>query len=168
MTYPQFLTPDVLLLLLFFLAFFLHTIFIKKTRLFTDIVVVYAGFGIAVAFPYILQSTGIQLPSYPWIRVLLFLGAAAGLHVLLSHSNIRVFSNAVTPNHVFVSLGYRFAIVGLFLTALIRFAKIVDTEQAGFVTTFFVHPIAILFWLALPFFFAFAYRFRTGNGEWVE
>lgn len=153
-----------------FVGFFLlHLLFIKKTektRLVVNGASVYLAIFTSAGLSFFEET--IAFLEDEWIRAGLFLAFVLSAHVLLSHSTVASFSARITPSHFETIFLYRLAIIGLCLSGLLRFSGLVGAASAGVAHTMFMSFFGFLFWLFLPIMLAFAYRFRTGSGEWLE
>jgi hypothetical protein len=159
---------DLFLLFLFILVLVLHLVFVKKQRLFIDIVAVYTSFVLVILLPLLFPTIHDWLASHALARVGSFVACVVMLHIVLTHSNIGNFSSRIKPVEFAVSLVYRVSIIGLMCTSILYFAPSGIKNQLGGITDFlFSNMYALICWFFLPLILAFAYRFHSKSG-WVE
>lgn len=161
-------TIDLFILFLFVGAIFLNGIFIKKEKLFVDLVGLYIAFILVIVVPIFSATVSGWFAIHEYIKLLAFLVVKFGLLFILWHSNLGNFSKKIAPTEMSTSVVYRIGLMGLFFTTIIYFLPQSIQTYFGTITNFlFGNLIAMLFWFVLPLFFAFAYRFKTRRG-WVE
>ncbi|MFA4831382.1 MAG: hypothetical protein WC618_04410 [Patescibacteria group bacterium] len=161
-------TIDWFVLFLFLAALILHLVFIKKSRLFIDIISVYTSFVLIIIVPMFFPTVHAWLGTHPLLRAGVFAGLVLLLHLLLSHSNIRDFSARVRPSDFATSFVYRVGIIGLFFTSILYFSPASIKDLLGPIShLLFMNFWALVVWFFIPLLFAFAYRFRTRRG-WIE
>ncbi|HBU07248.1 MAG TPA: hypothetical protein DEB09_04150 [Candidatus Magasanikbacteria bacterium] len=161
-------TIDLFILFLFVGAILLNAIFVKKEKLFIDLLALYIAFVLVIIVPMFSVTVVGWFAMHEYIRLLAFLVVKFGLLFALWHSNLGDFSKKVSPTQVSTSVMYRIGLMGLFFTTIIYFLPVTIKVYFGTLTNFlFGNLIAMLFWFVLPIFFAFAYRFKTRRG-WLE
>lgn len=159
---------DWFVLFLFVLTIILHLVFIKRSRLFADLVAVYISFALVIIVPLFHEGAREWLATHQLYRIAAFVGAVAVLHILFWHSNIGVFSSQVRPMDFATALVYRIAVVGLVFSSILFFAPESIREQLGPLSeALFTNFITLGIWFFWPLILAFAYRHRTKNG-WIE
>lgn len=146
----------------------LHLLFIKKTRLLINLIALYASIVVMiVAFRF--DQVRTLVGENAWVKVGVFVALFLVVHFILSHSNVDTISARMSPSSLATSLVYRIAIVGLAVSVIARYVPSVYHAQLGPLgDVLFLNRIALLFWLILPLFLAFSYRFRTTEGGWLE
>lgn len=163
-----FSTLDLFILFLYIAAVLLHLIFIRKSKLFVNILALYVSFALLVIVPLFNATVSGWLASHPYARVAAIAGLYIVLSFLLTHSNLGEFSQKVSPTQFSTSLIERIAIVGLLFTSVMYFLPANVKQQFGVVVNaLFTNLIAMLVWFVLPLLIAFAYRFKTRRG-WIE
>lgn len=161
-------TIDLFILFLFVGAIFLNGIFIKKEKLFVDLLGLYTAFVLVIVVPMFSATVSGWFAIHEYIRLLAFLVVKFGLLFILWHSNLGNFSKKIAPTEMSTSIVYRIGLMGLFFTTIIYFLPADIKVYFGAITNFlFNNSIVMLFWFVLPLFFAFAYRFKTKRG-WIE
>ncbi len=159
---------DIFILVLFGFALIVHLIFVRKTKLFIDILSVYLSFSIIFLLPISHKPWQEWMISHANLRAWVFVGLIILFHILFSFSNLRFFSSRVRPLHFFQSLLYRFSIVGLMFSGFLYFAPEEIKSKLGVLGgSLFTNFGALAFWFFLPLFLAFVYRFHTKSG-WTE
>lgn len=161
-------TLDALILAAFCITLLLHFVFVRITRIFVDIVSVYASFFIVVIGPLFIPAIADWIGFHPLVRAGLFVGFVLFLHYVLWKSNVGSFSRQLQVADVMSSIVYRTAVVGLFFSTVLFFTP--NEIRNGFgtiVTTLFANMIALGIWFIVPFFGAFAYRHHTKRG-WIQ
>ncbi|OGH71797.1 MAG: hypothetical protein A2921_03420 [Candidatus Magasanikbacteria bacterium RIFCSPLOWO2_01_FULL_43_20b] len=159
---------DIFILFLFVAIVILHLLFIKKSKLLTGLVALYASFVIVLVLPMFNATVLSWLQAHPFGRIAVFVGLILLLYILLSFSNLAEFSKNLTPTQFITSLIYRVALTGLFFTTVIYFLPDAIKINFGLLTkTLFLNLIAMAVWFIIPLSMAFAYRFKTRRG-WIE
>lgn len=163
-----FSNKDLLVLFLFILVFIIHLTFIKKTKLFIDIIAVYLSFVLVIILPLLDHRIKDLIFGQVYLRTFLFVFFFILFHILFSYSNLKDFSARISPNKLSTSILYRVSIVGLFFTSVLMFLPDkIKNSLANITELLFTNFIALLIWFCLPLFFIFAYRFKTRRG-WIE
>lgn len=167
-TIEIFSSKGLLVLVFFAVLVLLHLLFIKKTRLLINIIALYASIVVMiVAFRF--EQVRALVGENAWIKVGVFVALFLFLHFILSHSNVDTISARISPSSFATSLVYRIAIIGLAVSVITRYLPPAYRAQLGPLgDVLFLNRIALLFWLILPLFLAFSYRFRTTEGGWLE
>ena len=161
-------TIDLFILFLFVGAIFFNGTFVKKEKLFIDLLGLYTAFLFVVVVPVFSPQVVEWFGLHPYVRLLAFLVLKFGLLFILWHSNLGSFSKKIAPTEMSTSVVYRIGLMGLFFSTIIYFLPESIGVYFGTMTNFlFGNLIAMLFWFVLPLFFAFAYRFKTRRG-WIE
>lgn len=161
-------TLGLFVLFLYAVAVLLHLLFIKKTKLFVSLISVYIAFALLVIVPMFSPIVSDWLSIHPYIRAGAFAGVCILLFIILSFSNLNWFSERTAPTKFSTSLVYRLAIVGLFFTTILFFfPDSIKIQLGNIIQWLFMNIIAMFVWFIIPFFLAFAYRFKTRRG-WVE
>ncbi len=161
-------TLDIMILFLFVLVYLLHLLFIRKSKLFIDIVAVYVSLFCVAIVPLWIEPLHTFLHAHVYTRIIVFILLVVGLHVLLSFSNLKIFSRGVRPTDLGTSLLYRFAIVGLMFSVMIHILPDdIRMSLGGMVQILFASTWSLIGWLVFPLILAFAYRYKTEDG-WLE
>ncbi len=161
-------TLGVFVLFLYAVIVLLHLLFIKKEKLFVSLLSVYIAFALLVVVPMFSTTVSGWLGLHPYIRAVAFTGLCLLLFIILSFSNLNWFSERTAPTKFSTSLIYRLAIVGLFFTTILFFfPEDIRVQLGNIVHWLFMNVIAMFLWFIIPFFMAFAYRFKTRRG-WME
>lgn len=164
----ELLSNPLTLLIVFATLVVLHLLFIKKTRLLINITALYASIVVMIVAFRFEQVRGL-VGENAWVKVGVFVVLFLFLHFILSHSNLDNISARMSPSSFATSLVYRIAIVGLAMSVIARYVPSAYRAQLGPLgDVLFLNQIALLFWLILPLFLAFSYRFRTTEGGWLE
>jgi len=161
-------TIDLFALFVFAAIVLLDMIFVKKEKLFIDFLDLYITFAIVILAPLFSQTVASWFLAHDYVRFLAFLIIKFGLLFILWHSNLGDFSKKVSPTKATTSFIYRLSLMGLFSTMIVYLLPVSIKSLLGPLTLIlFGNLIAMLVWLVLPLFFAFAYRFETRRG-WVD
>jgi len=161
-------TIDLFILFLFAVALVINGIFIKKEKLFVDLLGLYTAFILVIVLPIFSTQVVEWFGLHPYVRLLAFVVLKFIFLFILWHSNLGSFSKKITPTEISTSVVYRIGLMGLFFSTVIYFLPADIKIYLGSITNFlFGNLIAMLFWFVLPIFFAFAYRFKTRRG-WIE
>ncbi|PIZ94814.1 MAG: hypothetical protein COX81_02540 [Candidatus Magasanikbacteria bacterium CG_4_10_14_0_2_um_filter_37_12] len=159
---------DAFVLALFTSLLVIHLVFVRKTKLFIDIISVYISFVIVFLLPISYKPLQDWMIAHASIRTWVFVGLVILFHVLFSFSNLKNFSSRVRPLHFLQSLIYRTSIIGFMFSSFLYFAPATIKGKLSLVSLFlFTSFGALAFWFSFPLFLVFAYRFHTKNG-WVE
>lgn len=164
----QLFSKPIAILVIFAALVVLHLLFIKKTRLLINVIALYASIvAMIVAFRF--EQVRVLVGENAWVKIGVFVVLFLLLHFIFSHSNLNTISARISPSSFATSLVYRIAIVGLAVSVIARYLPSAYRAQVGPLgNVLFLNPIALLFWLILPLFLAFSYRFRTTEGGWLE
>ena len=149
----------------FAVLLFLHFLFVSKSRLFIDMVAVYAALLLLWVLPLFVSSIATLFSTQPFARIFFFFTIVALLHIVLWHSNLREPSTLIRPFMFATSVVYRVSVVGLFVTTLVYLLpEAFRGVISGWVGFMFASYAGLLIWLLLPALLAFTYRFHAKNG----
>jgi len=152
----------------FAVLFFLHLLFVKRSKILIDMIAVYGSFALVVFGPTLYAPVAGWFGVHPFMRIALFILLIVGFHILLSFSNIQPFSARVRPLDFVASVVYRIGVIGLLFATGLTFAPASTTAGLSpSMHAIFATKLALLCWFFLPLVFAFAYRFKTRRG-WME
>lgn len=161
-------TIDLFILFLFLVGLAINSLFIRKDKLFVDFVGLYVAFVLIIVVPMFSAKVTGWFSIHEYVRLIAFLVVKFGLLFILWHSNLKEFSQKVTPTQTSVSIIYRIGLMGLFFTTIIYFLPSGIKASFGSLTnTLFNNLLVMFIWFIIPLFFAFAYRFKTRRG-WLE
>lgn len=159
---------DIFILFLFAVVVLLNLLFIKKEKLFINIISLYTSFVLIILLPMFIPQVSQWLGLHYLARSIAFVGLYLILTFIFWHSNLGEFSHKVNPTKFATSLAYRISITGLLFTSVLYFFPDSLKQLFGTLTAvLFMNLIAMFVWFVVPFFLAFAYRFRTRRG-WME
>jgi hypothetical protein len=152
----------------FIVLFFLHLLFVKRSKILIDMIAVYTSFALVVFGPTLYAPVVGWFGIHPFMRIALFVLFVTGIHIILSFSNIKSFSSRVRPLEFGTSIVYRIGVVGLLFATGLTFAPAsVTAGLSPVMAGLFANKLALLIWFCLPFVFVFSYRFKTRRG-WIE
>lgn len=149
----------------FAVLLFLHFLFVSKSRLFIDMVAVYATLFLLWMLPLFIPFVATLFSTQPLARVIFFFVVVGLLHIILWRSNLHEPSTLIRPVMFVTSIIYRVAVVGLFVTTIVYLLpEAFRGVISGWVGLMFASYAGLLIWLLLPALLAFTYRFHAKNG----
>ncbi len=144
---------------------FFHFLFVSKSRLFIDMVAVYATLFLLWMLPLFVPFVATLFTTQPLARTLFFFAVVGVLHIILWHSNLHEPSTLIRPFMFATSVVYRVSVVGLFVTTIVYLLpEAFRGVISGWVGLMFASYAGLLIWLLLPALLAFTYRFHAKNG----
>lgn len=159
---------DAFVLIAFLIVLVLHFVFVRITRIFVDIVAVYVSFALVVFGPLLVPAFAQWLAVNSFFRAFAFIGFVLLFHFALWRSNVGSFGRKLHVADVVSSIFYRVSVVGLFFSTTLYFSPALVRSNFGtLVNTLFANGVALIIWVIIPFFAAFAYKFHTRRG-WID
>lgn len=163
--WPLLPVDNITILVGFIVLLFFHFLFVSKSRLFIDMVAVYAALLLLWMLPLFVPFVATLFTAQPLARIVFFFVVVGLLHIVLWRSNLHEPSTLIRPLMFATSVVYRLSVVGLFVSTIVYLLpEAFRGSISGVVGLLFSSYAGLLVWLLLPAIFAFTYRFHAKNG----
>jgi len=144
-------SKDLLLILFLALSVLIHIFILKRDKIFSWLIGIYASFLIVLFFPYHLWLSKISLEQMVWIKSAGFIALAVFLAVIFSRGHVFAGSQGNALSRFIHAFVYGILSVGLLISLLATFLPMELLSQfSALALNIFNTDLARFIWLALP------------------